>query len=480
VPELALDSTFAGCRIERIAGRGGMGVVYKATQLPLGRTVALKVVAPERAADPTFYARFERETQVAAAIDHPNVIPVYEAGEYDGRLYLVMRWVPGGDLQQLIVQSAGLDAARAAAIVAQVGSGLEAAHAAGLVHRDVKPANVLMAGGRASGHAYLTDFGLTLDTSASPRLTQTGEWIGTVDFMAPEQFEGGPVDPRTDVYGLGCVLHAALTGRPPFARDTMTATMLAHLRDPPPQPSATPGVPAAFDGVVARALAKRPSDRPSSAAELAEAALAAADSPAGTPTPVATTEAVAHNGGATAILPRTTTALPPAPTAQLSRARGRFRPLALFAAALALALGGGVAALLLTGVEPLASDRASGPLTKGDVRGAVDKFASAYGREDPNALSDVLADDVARVTPGDRQRGRGAVLREYRRQFAANRTQDYALDELDVRGGTVGRASARYTASRAAARPITGRIVFGVQREDGRPKVGLIAATPDS
>jgi ketosteroid isomerase-like protein len=479
VPELALDSTFAGCRIERIAGRGGMGVVYKAIQLPLGRTVALKVVTPERAADPTFHARFERETQVAAAIDHPNVIPVYEAGEYDGRLYLVMRWVPGGDLQELIVHSGGLDATRAAAIVAQVGYGLEAAHAAGLVHRDVKPANVLMAGGQASRHAYLTDFGLTLDTSASPRLTQTGEWIGTVDFMAPEQFEGGPVERRADVYGLGCVLHAALTGRPPFARDTMTATMLAHLRDPPPQPSATPGVPAAFDGVVARALAKRPTDRHSSAAELAEAALAAADSPAGVAKPPAATEAAPHNGGATAILPKTTSVLPPAPTAQLGRARGRFRPLALFAAVLALALGAGVAALLVTGVEPLASD-ASGPLTTGEVRGAVDKFARAYGREDQSALSDVLADDVARVTPGDRQRGRGAVLREYRRQFAANRTQDYALDELDVRGGTVGRASARYTASRAAARPITGRIVFGVQREDGRPKVGLIAATPDS
>src|SRR4051812_32329706 len=213
--ELALESTFAGCRIERVAGRGGMGIVYRATQVPLGRTVALKVVTPERAADETFHARFERETRVAAAIDHPNVIPVYEAGESEGRLYLVMRWVQGGDLQDLIASSGGLPYERAAEMIAQVGAGLDAAHAAGLVHRDVKPANVLL---DRSGHVYLTDFGLTLERSTDPRLTRTGEWIGTAEFMAPEQFEGEDVDARTDVYALGCVLHAALTGRPPFAR----------------------------------------------------------------------------------------------------------------------------------------------------------------------------------------------------------------------------------------------------------------------
>ena len=279
--ELALESTFAGCRIESVAGRGGMGVVYRATQLPLGRTVALKVVAPERAADATFHGRFERETRLAAALDHPNVIPVYEAGEQDGRLYLVMRWVQGGDLQKLIADSGPLDPELAAAIVAQVGSGLEAAHAAGLVHRDVKPANVLIAGEEGSGHVYLSDFGLTLDASAESRLTQTGDLIGTVDFMAPEQFEGHPVSARTDVYALGCVLHTALTGRPPFPRGTFAATVLAHLGDPPPRPSATPGVPAAFDGVVARALAKRPDDRYPSASELVAATLAAAGTPAG-------------------------------------------------------------------------------------------------------------------------------------------------------------------------------------------------------
>src|SRR4051794_4484885 len=246
-----------------------MGVVYRATQVPLGRTVALKVVAPERAADTTFHARFERETRVAAAIDHPNVIPVYEAGESEGRLYLVMRWVEGGDLQDLIAKSGGLGVQDAAGIVAQVGAGLDAAHGAGLVHRDVKPANVLMA---PSGHVYLTDFGLTLESASNARITRTGEWIGTAEFMAPEQFEGEPVDSRTDVYALGCVLYTALTGRAPFTRPTVSATMLAHLRDPVPRPSAEPGVPKAFDDVVARALAKRPSERYPSAGELGEAA----------------------------------------------------------------------------------------------------------------------------------------------------------------------------------------------------------------
>ena len=382
--ELVLDSTFAGCRIEGVAGRGGMGVVYRATQLPLGRTVALKVVAPERAADPIFHARFERETRLAAAIDHPNVIPVYEAGEQDGRLYLVMRWVEGGDLQRLIAESGRLDPALAARIVAQVGSGLEAAHAAGLVHRDVKPANVLIAGDEAGGHVYLTDFGLTLDAASDTRLTQTGDLLGTVEFMAPEQFEARPVSARTDVYALGCVLHAALTGRPPFSRGTYAATMLAHLSDPPPRPSETPGVPAAFDAVVARALAKRPEDRYASARELVDAALAAAGAPAEPPArPPARGPAGAQRRrgrAATVALPATTRPAAggrrrgrptgrPAPTARISRARsapraaGRPSPRRA-----ALAAAAALAALLALDAGPFDSDAASGPLTATEVR----------------------------------------------------------------------------------------------------------------
>jgi serine/threonine-protein kinase len=478
VSELALESTFAGCRIEEVAGRGGMGIVYRATQVPLGRTVALKVVAPERAADATFHARFERETRVAAAIDHPNVIPVYEAGESEGRLYLVMRWVEGGDLQDLIARSGGLDARQAAEIVAQVGAGLDAAHGAGLVHRDVKPANVLIAGSR---HVYLTDFGLTLESSSNARITRTGEWIGTAEFMAPEQFEAEPVDSRTDVYALGCVLYTTLTGRAPFARPTVTATMLAHLRDAPPRPSATPGVPEAFDEVVSRALAKPPGERYSSAGELADAALAAAESPGGS-----AGKATAQNGSsgaATMTLPRPTIALPgaapPPPTARLGHARGRLASRAMLMATLVVAVAGGIAALLLVLVDPFRPGGTSGPLTKPEVRGAVDSFARAYAREDDQALADVLTSDVARVTPADAQHGRRAVLREYRRQFGANRTTGYEVNDLDLRSGKAGRAAGSYVASRSGAGPITGRIAFGVRRDHGRPRIGLIAVTPD-
>ncbi len=482
--EIGLDSTFAGCRIEGVAASGGMGVVYRATQLPLGRAVALKVVAPERAADATLQARFEREARLAAGIHHPNVIPVYGAGEQDGWLYLVMRWIEGTDLQALISEVGGLAPSRAAAIVAQAGSGLEAAHAAGLVHRDVKPANILIAGADGFEHAYLSDFGLTLEISASTRLTQTGELMGTVDFMAPEQFEASDVDARTDVYALGCVLHAALTGRPPFARGTLPATMRAHLVEPPPRPSSTAGVPAAFDGVVARALAKRPDDRYSSAGELVEATLAAADSPADEGKRAATDGAAAQNGDegtAAPTLPGRTVVLsdqPPPVTARLSRVRPRRAAGAWLATGIALVLGVAVTVLLLLGVGPFGVDEASGALSESEVREAVDAFALAYAQEDDDALAGLLSRDVARVTPGDGQRGRDAVLREYRRQFASNATSRYVIEDLDVRSGAAGRASGRYVASRSGRGAITGRVVFGLRREGGRPKIGLIAVTP--
>jgi len=470
VSDLAVDSTFAGCRIEAVAGRGGMGVVYRATQLGLDRTVALKLVAPERAADANFRTRFERESRVAAAIEHPNVIPVYGAGEEDGRLYLLMRWVPGTDLQALIRRSGRLDHVHAANIVAQVAAGLDAAHAVGLVHRDVKPANVLLGGEDGLGHVYLSDFGLTLDPAADTRMTDSGEWFGTVDFMAPEQFEGDPPDARTDVYALGCVLTAALTGEPPFARGSVPGTILAHLNDPPPRPSASAGVPQGFDAVVARALAKRPGDRYGSAGELARAALAAAGTTALEP------DGAVEEPGATVALPKGS----PAhlrPTARLSRASRRPRSAAFLATGGVLAVVVAIAALL--GAGPLGTSEASGPLTAADVRGAVDAFATAYTEEDADALSSLLARRVSRVTPSDAQRGRGSVVREYRRQFAENPTERYVLEDLSVLPGAIGRASGRYVVSRSDRAPITGRVAFGVQRERGRARVGLIAATPD-
>ena len=271
VTALAPGDVFGGFRIEAVAGRGGMGVVYRAVQLDLGRPVALKLIAADRAADPAFRERFQRETRMAAAIDHPNVVPVHGAGEEDGQLYLVMRYVPGTDLHRLVKQEGPLAPLRAAAIVAQVASALDAAHAAGLVHRDVKPANVRLAG----EHAYLSDFGLTRFLSSEEQLTETGQWLGTTDFSSPEQLSGERVDARADVYSLGCVLHAALLGGPPYPRGTVPAALLAHLQDPPPRPSES-GAPAGFDRVMARALAKAPRDRYPSAGDLGRAALAAA------------------------------------------------------------------------------------------------------------------------------------------------------------------------------------------------------------
>src|SRR4051794_20577571 len=263
----------AGCRLEAVAGRGGMGIVYRATQLSLARPVAVKLIAPQHAADAGFRERFERESRMAAAIEHPNVIPVYGAGEEDGRLYLVMRWVAGTDLHRLLRAEGRLEPLRAAEIVHQVAGALDAAHTAGLVHRDVKPANVLLSG----EHAYLADFGLTRLAGDDPRVTTTGQFLGTVDYMAPEQFQREAVDARADIYALACVLYAALTGRPPFPRETVPATMLAHMQDAAAPPSLSPGVPRDFDRVLARALAKAPDDRYPSAGDLGRAALAAAE-----------------------------------------------------------------------------------------------------------------------------------------------------------------------------------------------------------
>jgi len=275
VTELPHGSLFAGHEIIAVAGRGGMGVVYRARQLDLDRIVALKVIAPALAEDQAFRERFIRESRHAASIDHPNVIPVFAAGESDGVLYLTMRFVEGDDLRTLVRREGPLPGERAVGIVRQVGAALDAAHERGVVHRDVKPANVLL---DAGDHAYLTDFGLTKRVDSVSGDTRTGGWVGTLGYVAPEQIRGERVDARTDVYALGCVLFHALTGAPPYRRDSDEATMWAHLNDPPPSVAVGAGseLPPAFDAVVARALAKAPADRFPSAGDLGRAALAAA------------------------------------------------------------------------------------------------------------------------------------------------------------------------------------------------------------
>src|SRR4051794_9375465 len=273
--ELAPGTLFAGHRIEAMAGRGGMGVVYRATHLALERTIALKVVSPDLVEDATARQRFLRESKLAASIDHPNVIPVYYTGEEDGIAYIAMRYVPGEDLRTLVRHGGPLDARRVARIVTQVAAGLDAAHAAGLIHRDVKPGNVLL--GQAD-HVYLSDFGLSKHALSVGGETRSGHWVGTLDYVAPEQIRGERLDARADVYALGCVLYFALTGCAPYPREGDEAKLWAHLTEPPPVPSEhAPGLPAALDTVVARALAKRPDDRYPSAGDLGRAASAAAE-----------------------------------------------------------------------------------------------------------------------------------------------------------------------------------------------------------
>jgi Protein kinase domain len=275
VSALEPGSQLAGYRIEGIAGSGGMGVVYRATQAALERTVALKVIAPDLAEDEEFRTRFKRESLLAASIEHQNVIPIYEAGEVDGVLFLSMRYVEGTDLRSLLEPEGSLEPRRATRIVAQVAEALDAAHRAGLVHRDVKPGNILIASG---DHAYLTDFGLTKRAASESALTKTGQLVGTVDYVAPEQIEGFRVDARSDVYALACVLYHLLTGQVPYERPSDMARLFAHVNSPPPVPSTTePAVPHELDEVVARGMAKDPDERYQSAGDLGRAAVAGAE-----------------------------------------------------------------------------------------------------------------------------------------------------------------------------------------------------------
>lgn len=299
-------------------GRGGMAVVYRAEDLRLGRTVAVKLLAPELARNDTFRQRFAHESRVAAAIDHPHIVPVFEAGETDGVLYIAMRYVRGRDLRALLDRDGPLSLETACRIALQVASALDAAHAHDLVHRDVKPGNILIAEGTDSDrpeHAYLTDFGLTKKSLSLTGFTSVGQFVGTLDYVAPEQISGRPVDGRCDVYSLACVLFEMLTGAPPFRRDDDMALLWAHQYDPPPAATELrPDLPEAVDAVFAEALAKVPEDRSETcrgfvAALRAAGRTAAPGAAAGTPPAHAMTQvdAQADPGG------RRSAAPPPPP-----------------------------------------------------------------------------------------------------------------------------------------------------------------------
>ena len=342
-----------------------MGVVYLAEQLKLGRRVALKVMASEFSGDDGYKARFQREARLAAALDHPHVVPLFEAGEAQGLLYLAMRYVDGTDLAALLAAGGPLAPSRAALIVRQVGAALDAAHAQGLIHRDVKPANVLLAEQDADLHAYLTDFGIAKDSAAVTQLTHTGEWVGTLDYIAPEVFESRRVDARADIYSLGCVLFQMLTGRVPYDGSSMQK-MWGHANVPPPIPTEfSPGVPRALDDVVTRAMAKNPEDRFLSAGDLGRAAQAAAGGGGAHLTERSVARGAAATGAPDSLAP--TKPAPPSTqqhtpsfveereepepaTARLSRSRSPWRRVGLPAGVLLLlALGAGGAVLLAGG-----------------------------------------------------------------------------------------------------------------------------------
>jgi len=273
---LEQGTLFAGYRIDGMLDRGGMGVVYRATDEDLSRTVALKIIAPEHTQNPDAVRRFKAEARLAASLEHPNIVPIHRGGEYRGVLYLAMRFVPGTNLRH-VINGGQLSLDRVQRIMTAVASALDAAHESGLVHRDVKPANILLSGTGEHEHVYLTDFGLTKRLGSQGSLTRTGAWVGTPDYVAPEQIRAGTVDGRADIYSLGCVLYEMLTGEVAYPKDNDMAKLWAHVQDPCPLPSTKrDDLVQAFDDVVARATAKEPEDRFARASEMALAVDAAA------------------------------------------------------------------------------------------------------------------------------------------------------------------------------------------------------------
>jgi hypothetical protein len=354
--DLSAGDQFAGYRIERSLGRGGMGVLYLAVEPGLERHVALKLIAPEAAADEVFARRFAEESRIAASIEHPNVVPIYAAGEENGIPFIAMRYVSGSDLGRRLAREGRLEPVVATALIAQVGNGLDAIHAAGLVHRDVKPANVLLSETGDGDHAYITDFGVARNVATESGLTQTGRFVGTLDYVAPEQISGAAVDARTDVYALGCLLFKLLTGEVPYPREGEAARLYAHLHDPPPAPSLhATAVSMALDDVAIRAMSKAPEDRYPSAGDLGRAAVAALSGSA----PELPERTVATGAAATGTTetPAAEAGPPSKPTAATHRLepdgdggwRGGRRSIVIAAAGLAVVIGIVLAVIAVAG-----------------------------------------------------------------------------------------------------------------------------------
>ena len=289
-PDFEVGALFAGFRIEEVLGAGGMGTVYRVLDITLDRERALKVLTPDLTSNRVFRERFQRESRLAAQLEDEGVVPIYGAGEAEGRLYIAMRLVRGPDLHRMVVERGPLGLARTAEIVASVARALDAAHARGIVHRDVKPANVLVEEAGRDQRVFLTDFGISRPDTATTSITSTGQLLGTPDYMSPEQIDGARPDARSDVYALGCVVCFLLTGDAPFHRDSAVATLYAHGHADRPRPSLLETkLPEVVDDIVGRATAVDPTDRPATAGELANQLIEAVDPaerPAGLVAPV--------------------------------------------------------------------------------------------------------------------------------------------------------------------------------------------------
>ena len=452
--------------LERQIGHGGMAVVFRARDDQLGRLVALKIMAPSVASDAEFRQRFVRESKAAAAVDDPHIIPVFEAGESSGVLFIAMRYVAGGDVRSLLAREGPLSLDRASAILVSVASALDAAHAAGLVHRDVKPGNMLIDARKGRpDHVYLADFGLTKATSGAVELTSTGRFLGTADYSAPEQIGGRRVDGRADQYGLACAAVEMLTGQTPFPLENVMAVLTAHMSKPPPPLSARRhGLPAGLDAVLGRALAKSPDDRYSSCGDFiaafqhaasvgrCEAPVAAVASHLRTVGEAASTLAPGGPGGirpqpaATRSLPRLLE-----PPGQVDVVRGRRRGGRLvIAAAAAVAVAAAVVAFL-TLAQP---SRAPGAHAAGSGHTAAKRAVSApgwYTYDDPGGFAIglphgwVVASRRSRevqftgtprgfvVVVAWRPRPQAAPLADWKQQAAAVAAGDPSYEQISIR-----------------------------------------------
>jgi hypothetical protein len=400
-----------------------MGMVYRATHVALDRPVALKLITPDLAKEPGFRERFEHESRIAASIDHPHVITVHHAGEENGVLFITMRLIEGADLKALIESEGRVEPRRAARIVNQVASALDAAHARGLVHRDVKPANVLIADVGEREVVYLTDFGLTKRDTSLKGFTRTGEIVGTLDYIAPEQIRGDPVDARTDVYALGCLLFHLITGEVPFPNDVYAAKVFAHLSNPPPDvTSQVPSAGRALDAVVRRAMEKDPARRYQTAGELGQAAVSAA----------AEARVGDENATTAARAIPALRAVDTAPAATRPGAGGPPRRVGRRVAGLALALVVAVAAAL-GGLLASNTSEPSSKLDAGKMRAALDTYQASLTNGDIAAIDRVLAPTFTRRLLADKPTDRAAAVANYRAGFKFRGSSPrYSLSGLQI------------------------------------------------